>query len=137
LCVGWHLGKPQLIPRPVVVWEAIPCILESTRESAEITKTINHSEDNTMVTETGPALMIAFDNDGNIEWVEPRGESRIYEPKSSFEDHPGEGIVGTPLKNIDLLYVKAFDILVYNEKDDEGQSVAMRQCVHVRCRRYC
>ena len=83
-----------------------------------------------------PALLIAFDDNGDVIWVEPRGQSKVYDPQESFEDYPEKNVKGTPLTDINLLYVKAFDILIYEKKDADGKIIRM-SCPHVRCRRYC
>jgi hypothetical protein len=74
------------------------------------------------------ALTVHFDEDGKFISSEyPDGRVYTY-PVASFYD--------TPLRNINLLRVETYDILVYDEPDENGNMVR-RVGTHWQCRRYC
>lgn len=79
------------------------------------------------------ALLVAFDTEGEIKWVEYPGGIKLAEPTARFAE--------TPLTNINLLKTNMIDILVWEQQDEKEKTVkgktVKRVCVHNNCSRYC
>lgn len=70
-------------------------------------------------------MLVAFDEDGQIKWVQYDDGDKHVKPEGSFYD---DG----PLKNISLHRVEELSIMIYEKSD--GTKV---MCPHINCNRWC
>ncbi len=79
------------------------------------------------------ALLVAFDTEGDIKWVEHADGRKVTEEEAAR-------LVERPLTNINLLKTNMIDILVWEQQDEKEKTVKGKTvkslCVHNLCRCY-
>jgi hypothetical protein len=82
-------------------------------------------------------VIMAFDQNGHVRWVEFRDGTRHNVPLPQDEGPPPPGTFRSgPIKNINLLKTEVFEILVWEELDDKGNVVKQVTGTHINCRPY-